>query len=71
VRCAVRELAIRDLAYPRVVQLLGEKTGIEAFACARHFTTSTSDELTVIFDLAFVPLKSFAIVSDFAIARLP
>ena len=28
------------------------------------------DEFTVLFDLAFVPFKSFAVVSDFDIARL-
>jgi len=29
------------------------------------------DELTVLFDLAFVTFKSFAVVGDFDIARLP
>jgi len=28
------------------------------------------DELTVLFDLAFIPFKSFAVVGDFDIARL-
>jgi len=42
----------------------------EGNQATRH-TVISCDELTVIFDLAFVPFKSFAVVSDFDIARLP
>ena len=56
---------------PRSVVLKADRTARSVIRPMGGRRVKSCDKLTVLFDLAFAPFKSFTVVGDFDIARLP